>query len=74
MSLQHRQARSAAGTDMRDLVGESHLFDRRGAISTEYILVVGLTGLMVMVALLTVGPKLVKDFERTRNITAAPTP
>lgn len=48
--------------------------DRRGAIPTEYVVLVGTMGLAVVFALVTVGPKLVKDFQRARNITAAPIP
>lgn len=50
------------------------LGDRRGAIPTEYVVLVGTMGLAVVFALVTVGPKLVKDFQRARNITAAPIP
>ena len=48
--------------------------DRRGAIPTEYVVLVGTMGLAVVFALVTVGPKLVKDFQRARNVTAAPIP
>jgi Flp pilus assembly pilin Flp len=48
--------------------------DKRGAIPTEYVVLVGTMGLAVVFALVTVGPKLVKDFQRSRNITAAPIP
>lgn len=48
--------------------------DRRGAVPTEYVVLVGTMGLAVVFALITVGPKLVKDFTRARNITAAPIP
>lgn len=50
------------------------LRDRRGAVPTEYVVLVGTMGLAVMFALVTVGPKLVQDFQRARNITAAPIP
>lgn len=48
--------------------------DRRGAIPTEYVVLVGTMGLAVVFAFVTVGPKLVQDFQRARNITAAPIP
>jgi Flp pilus assembly pilin Flp len=48
--------------------------DRRGAIQTEYVVLIGTMGLAVMFALVTIGPKLVKDFTRARNVTAAPIP
>ena len=50
------------------------LADRRGAIATEYVVLVGTIGLAVVFALITVGPKLVKDFTRSRDITASPIP
>lgn len=50
------------------------LADRRGAIATEYVVLVGTIGLAVVFALITVGPKLVKDFTRSRDITASPFP
>jgi Flp pilus assembly pilin Flp len=52
----------------------SLLKDRRGAITTEYVVLVGTMGLAVVFALVTVGPRLVKDFQRARNVTAAPIP
>lgn len=52
----------------------SLLRDRRGAVPVEYVVLVGTMGLAVMFALVTVGPKLVQDFQRARNITAAPIP
>jgi len=44
------------------------LRDTRGAASTEYVILVGTVGLAVVAGLITVGPKLVKDYERSRNI------
>jgi Flp pilus assembly pilin Flp len=55
--------------DMRKL-----LKDKRGAVQTEYVVLVGTIGLAFVFAMITVGPKLVKDFERARNITASPIP
>ncbi|MBL8715393.1 MAG: hypothetical protein JNL79_05325 [Myxococcales bacterium] len=48
--------------------------DRRGAVQTEYIVLVGTVGLAFVFAMITVGPQLVKDFTRARNITASPLP
>jgi Flp pilus assembly pilin Flp len=48
--------------------------DKRGAVSTEYVVLVGTMGLTLMFALLAVGPKLVKDFETSRTVIAAPVP
>jgi Flp pilus assembly pilin Flp len=52
----------------------SLLRDRRGAVSTEYVVLVGTMGLVFVAAMLTVGPQLVKDFVRGRDITASPLP
>ena len=57
------------GTTQRSL-----LRDRRGAVSTEYVVLVGTMGLAFLAAMLTVGPQLVKDFQRGRDITASPLP
>lgn len=48
--------------------------DRRGAVSTEYIVLVGTVGLAFVFAMITVGPQLVRDFTRARNITTSPIP
>ena len=53
---------------------QSLLRDRRGAVSTEYVVLVGTMGLAFVAAMLTVGPQLVKDFQRGRDITASPLP
>jgi Flp pilus assembly pilin Flp len=48
--------------------------DRRGAVSTEYVVLLGTMGLVFVAAMLTVGPQLVKDYVRGRDITASPLP
>jgi Flp pilus assembly pilin Flp len=48
--------------------------DTRGAVSTEYVVLVGTMGLAVVFALVAIGPQLVKDFQFTRTIIAAPIP
>jgi Flp pilus assembly pilin Flp len=48
--------------------------DRRGAVSTEYVVLMGAVGIGVVFALVAVGPTLVKDFETTRTVIAAPFP
>lgn len=48
--------------------------DRRGAVSTEYVVLLGTMGLVFVAAMLTVGPQLVKDYVRARDITASPLP
>jgi len=60
----------------RSLLGalRALLRDRRGAVTTEYVVLVGTIGLAVVFALITVGPKLVKDFARTRDVTSSPIP
>jgi Flp pilus assembly pilin Flp len=50
------------------------LRDQRGAVSTEYVVLVGTMGLALMFALVSVGPQLVKDFQNTRTVIAAPVP
>jgi Flp pilus assembly pilin Flp len=56
------------------LPGDGLVHDARGAAMSEYVVLVGVVGLVVMAALLVVGPKLVKDYSRARDIVAAPTP
>jgi Flp pilus assembly pilin Flp len=46
----------------------------RGAVSTEYAVLVGTVGLAAVFALVAVGPVLVAGFERSRNIIVAPFP
>jgi Flp pilus assembly pilin Flp len=48
--------------------------DKRGAVSTEYLVLVGTMGLALVFALVAVGPGLVKDFQSTRTVIAAPVP
>lgn len=48
--------------------------DTRGAVSTEYVVLMGTMGLAVVFSLVAVGPKLVKDFQFTRTVVAAPIP
>ena len=48
--------------------------DRRGAVSTEYIVLLGVVGIVVAVALVAIGPGLVADYLDTRSLVAAPFP
>jgi Flp pilus assembly pilin Flp len=48
--------------------------DQRGAVSTEYVVLMGAVGLGVVFALVAIGPVLVKDFQTTRTVIAAPFP
>lgn len=48
--------------------------DTRGAVSTEYVVLVGTIGLATVFALVAVGPVLVQGFERSRNILTSPFP
>ncbi len=48
--------------------------DTRGAVSTEYVVLVGTMGLGLVFALVAVGPNLVKNFRTTRTVIAAPFP
>jgi Flp pilus assembly pilin Flp len=46
--------------------------DKRGAVSTEYIVLVGTVALGLAAAIFSLGPGLVDSYEATRNIVAAP--
>jgi Flp pilus assembly pilin Flp len=48
--------------------------DVRGAVSTEYVVLVGTVGLAIAFALVAVGPQLVHAYERTRDMIASPFP
>jgi Flp pilus assembly pilin Flp len=48
--------------------------DSRGAATVEYIVLVGTVGLVVMAALVAIGPVLIADYETTRSVVAAPFP
>ena len=48
--------------------------DARGAAMTEYVVLIGAVGLAVVVTLVAIGPKLVKDFEASRQMIVAPSP
>jgi Flp pilus assembly pilin Flp len=48
--------------------------DVKGAVSSEYVVLVGTVGLAVAFAIVTIGPRLVQSFERTRNILTSPFP
>lgn len=61
-------------------VAHSALFRRlfslgsHGAVSTEYVVLVGAVGLAAIFALVAVGPVLVHEFERGRNLLISPFP
>ncbi len=57
-------------TSLRQLVTR----DTRGAVSTEYVVLVGTMGLALVFALVAVGPALVKSFYTTRTVIASPFP
>ena len=48
--------------------------DQRGAISTEYVIVVGTMSLLIVGALVSVGPLLLTSYERSRALLIAPFP
>ena len=54
---------------MRDLVR-----DKRGAITTEYVIIVGTMSLLIVGALVSVGPLLLASYERSRALLIAPFP
>ena len=59
---------------VRRSIGTTLAKDVVGAVTSEYVILVGTIGLAVVVALVTIGPKLVKDYERSRNIITSPLP
>src|SRR4051794_14439244 len=48
--------------------------DTRGAVSTEYVVLMSTMGLVVVFSLVAVGPTLVKNFTTTRTVIASPFP
>jgi Flp pilus assembly pilin Flp len=46
--------------------------DTRGAVTTEYVILVGTVGLVVAAALFGLGPGLVANYELTRSVIASP--
>jgi Flp pilus assembly pilin Flp len=48
--------------------------DRRGAIATEYVTLLGLCAIAIAVAVVGWGPPLVRSYSRTRAVMVAPTP
>jgi len=48
--------------------------DTRGAAMTEYVVLVGTVGIVLMVALVAAGPVLVHAYQRTRDMIAGPFP
>lgn len=54
---------------MRELVR-----DKRGAMTTEYVIIVGTMSLLIVGALVSVGPLLLASYERSRALLIAPFP
>jgi Flp pilus assembly pilin Flp len=48
--------------------------DVRGAVTTEYVVLVGAVGLALMFCIVALGPNLVANYEATRKIIASPYP
>jgi hypothetical protein len=48
--------------------------NQRGAISTEYVVIVGTMGLVVAFAIVKMGPRLLEDFRGTRSVIMSPLP
>jgi hypothetical protein len=46
----------------------------RGAVTTEYVIVVGAVALLFVAALVAVGPGLVASYQVTRSVLASPFP
>jgi hypothetical protein len=55
-------------------VGSSLTADRRGAVSTEYVIAVGTVGLVVAGALIAIGPQLIHGYDHARNVLGVPFP
>jgi len=50
------------------------LGDARGAIATEYAVVVGVCAILISAALVSLGPPLVASYESARGVLNAPVP
>ena len=61
---------SGVMASLRQLVSR----DTRGAVSTEYVVLMSTMGLVVAFSLVAVGPTLVKSFQTTRTVIASPFP
>ena len=48
--------------------------EERGAVQTEYVVLLGTMGIAIVFALVAVGPALVHSFERARDMIASPFP
>lgn len=48
--------------------------DQRGELTTEYVVLVGTVGLLVVSAMVSVGPLLLASYERSRAILIGPFP
>jgi hypothetical protein len=46
----------------------------RGAVSTEYVIVVGTVGLLFIAAMAAIAPGMVRNYETTRSVIASPYP
>jgi len=48
--------------------------DQSGAVMSEYVVLLGVVGLVVMTALVGIGPQLLSSYERSRGIFMCPLP
>lgn len=48
--------------------------DRSGAVMSEYVVLVGVVGLVVATAIAGIGPQLLSSYERSRGIVMSPLP
>lgn len=48
--------------------------DRTGAMMSEYVILVGVTGLVIATAIVGIGPQLLASYERSRGILMCPLP
>lgn len=63
------------GNEARKTIGRvSLLDDTRGALTTEYVALVGLVALGFVFALVALGPVLVERYQHNRSVVASPYP
>jgi Flp pilus assembly pilin Flp len=60
--------------DLIHRIGLRLLVDRSGAAMSEYVVLVGVVGLVVVTALVGIGPQLLSSYERSRGIVMCPLP
>ncbi len=70
-----RTAVVSAGTGRRARKGLSWFTaDSRGAVMTEYVVLLGVCSIAIAAAIMGLGPRLVANYERSQGILLAPFP